>query len=54
MTALAKEWHPSDQKLGMITPMNLVTIYAVLRNRGMLKGVGSSLFGMAFVTKFVH
>jgi hypothetical protein len=54
MTALTKEWHPSNQKLSMMTSMNLVAIYAVLRNRGMLKGVGSSLFCMAFVTKLVH
>jgi hypothetical protein len=54
MAALAKERHFSDQKLGMIASMNLVTIQAVLGNRRMLEGIGPSLVGMAFVTKVVY
>jgi hypothetical protein len=54
MAALAKERHFSDQKLGMIASMNLVTIQAILGDRGMLEGIGTSFVGMAFVTKVVY
>jgi hypothetical protein len=54
MATLAKERHFSDQKLGMIASVDLVTIQAVLRNRRMLEGKGASLLGMAFVTKLVY
>lgn len=54
MAALAKKRHFSDQKLGMVASMDLVTIQTVLRNGRMLESIGPSLVGMAFVTKVVN
>jgi hypothetical protein len=54
MAALAKERYPLDQKPRMVASMNLVAVQAVLGNGHMLKCKGSSLFGVAFVTKLVY
>jgi hypothetical protein len=54
MAVLAKERYPLDQKPRMVAPMNLVAVQAVLGNGHMLKCKGSSLFGVAFVTKLVY
>jgi len=53
MAILAKEGHLPDQKPAVVAPMNLVAVQAILRNRGMLECIGTSLFSMAFVAKFV-
>jgi hypothetical protein len=54
MAALAEERHLSYQKPAMVTSMDFVAVQAVLWNRHMLKCKGSSLLGMAFITKTVY
>jgi hypothetical protein len=54
VAALAEEGYLSNQKLQMVTPMNLVAEEAVLRDRRMFEGKGPSFFGMAFVAEIVY
>jgi hypothetical protein len=54
VAALAKEGHLPYQKLQVVTSVNLVADEAVLWNRGMFKGKGSSLFSMTFITEIVY
>ncbi len=52
MAALTKERYPSHEKPRMVASMDLMTDQAILRNRGVLEGIGTPLFRMAFITKF--
>ena len=54
MATLTKERHLSGQKPRMVTSMHLMTIQTVLWYRRMFKGIGTSLFGMAFVTEIIY
>jgi hypothetical protein len=54
MAALAKERYPSGQKPRMVTPMDVMADHAILLNRGVLECIGTPLFRMAFITKFVY
>jgi len=54
MAALAQERYLSRQKPRMVASMDLMANQAILLNRGMLEGKGTSLFRMAFITKLVY
>jgi hypothetical protein len=54
MAALAKKGYLSDEKLGMVTPVDLVAVQTVLGNRHMFIGIRSPFFCMTLITKVVY
>jgi hypothetical protein len=54
VAGLAEFWDSTNQKFGNIAPVGSMAAQAVLFYRGVLPHEGTSLFGMAFVTEFIH